>query len=315
MKRSCALLWMWAVALGVQAGEDFSGKDLQKRNFDNRNLEGANFEDANLTLAQLNDCTLTKANFKDADVTSASFKASQMAGADFRGAIIQYTGFQEADLSGANFQGTELNNVSFQRCKMKGANLQNSKRIGDVQNTDLRDADLRGAVFTCTVYYMNGCRLTGAKYDKNTRWPKGFDVDSSGAVLTEATEKPTPSGTTSTEKPPASAPRKAPDLDAEKLSEDIIKYLLETQMWGSKDGKGFTYRYQSLKMAPPRVGDFRTDGTPAKRETMVTPVRVQVEIIKDLGNNDSTTTSKYQEYVFFRDEFGTWTYRFLGNRE
>jgi len=300
------------------AAEDFSGQNLEKREFVDRNLEGANFSDAKLTLATFNNAILNGANFQEADLTSASFYDAQMVKADFRAAIITGTGLQRADLSEANFQGVDLGNVSFQNCKMKGANLRNAKRIGDCQKTDLRGADLRGAVFTCTVYYMTGCRLTGAKYDKNTRWPKGFDVEASGAVLTESDERAAPPAPPTD---PKSAPaprggeaRKAPNLEAEKLTEDVVKYLLETQLWGSKDGRGFTYEYKVLKFAASRKGNFRTDGIPANLDTFVTPVRVHVAITKDLGNNDSATEEKQQDFVFFKDEFGTWTYRLWGNK-
>lgn len=200
---------------------------------------------------------------------------------------------------------------------MKGANFHGAKGLGDLQKADLREADLRGAVFTSTAYYLTGCRFAGAKYDKHTRWPQGFDLESSGAVLVEAAEPPP--GKPAVDKPadPKADPSsgaKTPDLEAAKLSDPIIKHLLETTLWGSKDGKGFTYRYKSLKMAEPRPGEFATDGIPANRPTMVTPVRLEVEITKDLGNNQTRSEEKKQDFVFFKDEFGTWTFRFKGNR-
>lgn len=279
-----------------------------------KNLAEANFSDSKLFLANLTEAVLTGANFQEADLTSASFSSAKLEKADFRKSIVLRTGFQGADLSGANFEGVDLNNVSFQNCVMKGANLRNALKIGDVQKTDLRNADLRGASFTCTVYYMTGCRLSGALYDKNTRWPAGFDVAASGAVLKESApaDKPSSSGAKTSGGSKSTTPAKPPALDGETLTEDVVKYLLETRLWGAADGS-ISFRYVSLKLAPPRKGDARIDGTPANREVQVTPVRVQVQLITDLKNNDSRTEEKRQDFVFFRDEFGEWTYRFQAN--
>ena len=241
---------------------------------------------------------------------------------------------QAADLTDAVFEGTDLANISFQGSKLRGANLKGCKGIGDVQKADLREADLRGAVFTCTAYYMQGCRLKGALYDKDTRWPAGFAVEESGAVLKESEDKPTADGgrvgppapaAPSMASPRTSAPgtssprtrdtgeRKAPKLDGETLTEEMIKYVLETEMWAGKDTRKYTFNYKSLKMAAPRQGTALSDIASGK-ERIVTPVRVQVDMVKDQGNNTTTTTEIHQDYEFFRDEFGTWSYRFQGNR-
>lgn len=306
---------------GVLAAEDFKGKDLSMRDFSNRNLAGSSFEDAKLFLARFNNAVLTKVNFQGADLTSASFNQAQASGADFRDAIFKNASMQSADLSEANFQETDLGNISFQSSQLKGANLRGCKGIGDVLKADLRDADLRGAVFTGTLYYMEGCRLKGAKYDKDTRWPQGFDVAASGAVLSASTDdaKPAAAGQTPLPAAPSASPRerdsgarKTPKLDGDTLTEEIIKHLLETEMWAGKDTRRFTFNYKSLKIAPSRKGKTLSDIASGK-ERIVTPVRVQVDMLKDQGNNQTSKTEIHQDYEFFRDEFGMWTYRFQSN--
>jgi hypothetical protein len=325
-----------AVALAVlsctatlSAAEDFKGKDLPMRDFSNKPLDGANFEDANLFLAKFVNASLAKANFQGADLTSASFSQAKAAGADFRAAIFKATGLQSANFSGANFQDTDLGNSSFQNSNLAGANLRGAKGIGDVQKADLRGADLRGAVFTCTAYYMEGCRLKGAKFDQNTKWPAGFDFAASGAMEDKGTDDDVPAKPeTKTGSKPATPrssipaepkstnaktePGKAPKLDGEKLTEEMIKHLLETEMWAGKDLRRFKFNYKSLKLAAPRPGKNLQDIASGKPRT-VTPVRVQVEMIKSYDNNETKTTEFHQDYEFFRDEFGTWTYRFQGN--
>ncbi len=84
-------------------------------------------------------------------------------------------------------------------------------------------------------------------------------------------------------------------------------------MWAGKDTRRFTFNYQSLKIAPQRAGTNLQDIASGKPRT-VTPVRVQLEMLKDQGNNTTSKTEIHQDYEFFRDEFGTWSYRFQGNR-
>ena len=69
----------------------------------------------------------------------------------------------------------------------------------------------------------------------------------------------------------------------------------------------------SLRIAPPRVGNYLTDGVPANTETAVFPVKVAVEITRHFTDGSTRQESKDQTYVFFQDEFGDWTYRFVEN--
>lgn len=94
-----------------------------------------------------------------------------------------------------------------------------------------------------------------------------------------------------------------------------IKKLLEKQMWGppQQGGTKHTYQYQSLKVGQQRQGNFRTDGVPANSKTMVYPVKVSVTITSRFTDGSTKQEDKNQSYVFFKDEFGDWTYRFKGN--
>ncbi len=94
-----------------------------------------------------------------------------------------------------------------------------------------------------------------------------------------------------------------------------VKALLEKQMWGPpmQGGTKHTYDYKALKFAGPRKGEFRTDGVPANSNTTVFPVKVEVVITKRYTDGSTATEEKKQAYVFFKDEFGDWTFRFKGN--
>ena len=181
---------MMGIAVAEEAA-DYEGQDLRKRDFSAQVLEGAIFTDSKCFLVNFRDCKLAGAKFDDADVTSASFNDADLKGADFRGATVKNAGFQGADLSKADFSGVDLSTISFQNCKLRGANLSKTKGPADVTKADLREADLRGANMLGMKDYAGAtARFKGAKYDKATRWPQGFDLENSGAVLVKDDKKP-----------------------------------------------------------------------------------------------------------------------------
>lgn len=333
MGRSVVLSILFTAAfLGSALAEDFKGKDLPKRDFSGRNLDEADFSDAKLFLANFKECKLNKARFNDADLTSASFSGAEAVGADFRDAILANASMQTADLSKADFRGQDLRMTSLQGSTLRGADLRKLKGLGDITRADFRDADLRGAVLLGAVDYGGTtARFRGAKYDKDTRWPKGFDVEGSGAVLVAAEEN-----AQATTPPPApfekpadaglpadpTKPTVAAGGDPEKAhgpagapSEKEVKRLLETTFWAPAAQGGVThaYTYKTFKFGKSRKGEYRTDGVPANSDTIVYPVLTVVEIVRTFPDGTSRSETKDQAFVFFQDEFDRWTYRFKGN--
>ena len=69
-----------------------------------------------------------------------------------------------ANLSGANLSVTRMSDANLRGANLFGANL---------SGAGLREANLRYA------------DLRGAKYNADTKWPKGFDPEAAGAVLVE----------------------------------------------------------------------------------------------------------------------------------
>lgn len=115
----------------------------------------------------------------------------------------------------------------------------------------------------------------------------------------------------------ADSPVKMPDAPpaSDAPPEAEIKKQLEKHMWGppQQGGTRHTYNYESLKVGQPRQGNFRTDGVPANSKTMVYLVKVSVTITKHYTDGSTKQEGKNQSYVFFKDEFGDWTFRFKGN--
>ena len=98
---------------------------------------------------------------------------------------------------------------------------------------------------------------------------------------------------------------------ADAPSEETIKAQLE-KFWGRERVKN-TYQYKTLKIAKARKGEYRTDGVPANSHTMVYPVKVVCDHTVEYQDGTTKTETKSQEFVFFQDEFGDWTFRFKGN--
>lgn len=180
-----------SVGWAADKPKDFSGQELTGGNFAKQRLEKANFEDAVLKQANFNEAVLTGANFQGVDLTNAEMKQAEMTGADFRGAILENTALFQAVLNEANLEKVDLSKVPLSGTKFRKANLRKLKGIGSVAFVDFSGADLRGADLVGMTIYSNTAMFRKAKYDSQTKWPKGFDVEASGAVLVvEEDEKP-----------------------------------------------------------------------------------------------------------------------------
>lgn len=168
-------------------GEKFDGMDLTKTSFLGRNFkDNSTFEDSDCKGVSFFKCIARQAIFIGADLTKADMREADLTGADFRKAKLAYTNYSYATLTDTNFEGVDLSSAVFYVTTLRGANLRNLKGIGPVKFCKCQGADLRGAnlskmvVGTTKDQHPN---FTKAKYDKDTRWPAGFDPVDAGAVL------------------------------------------------------------------------------------------------------------------------------------
>lgn len=279
----------------------------------------------------MTDAVMCKANLKEANLSRARLGGADLTGADLRRANLELAGIQGANLSHANLEGLDLKGLSLQNCNLRGANLRGVSGIRDLTRADFRDADLRGAYLLGAVDYNgSSAKFTGAKYDARTRWPKGFDVEGSGAKLVETAAEPvkepapTPAPKPADEKPAKKKKRgeaPAATAPAAKVAESPrpagapsdadVKKLLE-KFWARERVKN-TFNYQPIKFAPARKGEYRTDGVPANSDTTVFPVQVTCEHVVEYNDGTTKAETKAQSFVFFKTEFGEWTFRFKGN--
>jgi hypothetical protein len=115
--------------------------------------------------ALLRGARLPGAHLRAANICESNLAGADLTGADLRDAELQGTDLRRADLADANLSGAGLAGVDLSSANLKGANLTGAHlEEGD----DFSAAD-----------------LTGAVYDRHTRWPSGFDPRKHGARLEE----------------------------------------------------------------------------------------------------------------------------------
>ena len=124
-----------------------------------KELNGLAMKRADLTRAPFEYFELENADFEGSDLSGASFQGCTLSNASFVNAKLGRTSFYAADLRGVNFSGATLLNARMQKARLEGANLETAVLDG---------VDLR------------------ATYDKNTKWPAGFDPLQEGAVYIES---------------------------------------------------------------------------------------------------------------------------------
>jgi pentapeptide repeat protein len=95
----------------------------------------------------------------------------ELAGAFLRDAYLVDSDLYDANLDGADLEGADLTGADLRRARMQEANL---------WGATLRNAKLQGAVLTGANLYL--ALLKGARYDRHTQWPAGFDPKKRGAI-------------------------------------------------------------------------------------------------------------------------------------
>jgi hypothetical protein len=126
---------------------------------------GTQFASAATYTQQLHGFRLPGLRAPGAKLEGIDLQDADLAGADLHGADLW-----KSDLSGARLDRANLAEARLRDAKLDGAWLEGA----DLRKADLRAADLRRA-------HLRGAKLKGARYDRRTRWPKGFDAKARGA--------------------------------------------------------------------------------------------------------------------------------------
>jgi uncharacterized protein YjbI with pentapeptide repeats len=163
---------------------DLRELDLRRADLRGANLSFANFEGSDLHLAKLGDPNLSDPEPRGADLRSASFYDTNLSGADFSDANLRGANLSAYAERSASFVNADLREANLNEAKLGGANLSgadlrgigNNIRIADLSGTVLFGTDLRG------VHFFDA-NLYGARCDRDTKWPDGFDWQDHGARL------------------------------------------------------------------------------------------------------------------------------------
>ena len=166
-------------------GANLAGANLDHAHFVRANLTGANLTNANLTGAIINTANLAGADLRDANLTNAELMGTKLAGANLERAnltntylnntYLAHANLNNANLTGAylidaNLRGANLEGANFADAYLRGADLTYTYLGGaNLTNADLRDVNLTSA-------NLDGAKMSGVKWDENTKWPAGFDT-------------------------------------------------------------------------------------------------------------------------------------------
>jgi uncharacterized protein YjbI with pentapeptide repeats len=170
------------------SGIDLHGADLSDRKYDQCNFSLSNLDNADLSESSLQSSVLLGASLKSANLQRVDLRSSWLFAAD-----LQAANLEAADLSVRQFFGklerlalgfepsisvrlnfANLKKANLNSAKLQGAILANADlSLASLKGSDLRNADLTESI------------LTGARADKETKWPNGFDWRNAGVVLEE----------------------------------------------------------------------------------------------------------------------------------
>ena len=129
-------------------------------------LEGAFLAEADLSGARLWYSNFSGARFMASNLRDVRFNNANLEGANLMAADLRSARMMVANLAHANFAMADLRNANLMGANLSGAWLQQAK---------LEDAHLGHAT-------LLDATLSEATYNRETRWPSGFDPLTAGAI-------------------------------------------------------------------------------------------------------------------------------------
>jgi uncharacterized protein YjbI with pentapeptide repeats len=181
------------------SGADLSGAHLKKAILNKAGLTGVDLNGADLSGAHLNMADLYGSALIVADLGGANLHQANLGKANLTEARLVVTNLTEADLTGADLHGANLEGADLIGANLRQADLRDSIMIvanlveadlsgailtgANLEAAELMDANLQGADLSRT--NMKRTALRGARYNNQTKWPKGLNLAELGAVLIE----------------------------------------------------------------------------------------------------------------------------------
>lgn len=127
---------------------DFRGTNFQL----SKTLHGCYFRDCRLKQCVFSLTAGKDVTFEDSDLTNTNFWQANWPGVTFKGQSTLYkANFADAILNGAKFLGVSAKEIGFYNTQLQNSVMRLSDfESGLFTNTDLKDADMSGAVFTAS---------------------------------------------------------------------------------------------------------------------------------------------------------------------
>ena len=140
-------------------GVRFDGKFMHRAKLMNLSFNNASFVACNLRMSTMDDAEAIGVDFTSASLIGVNARRARLCKSIFHRTRLRLTHFEHADLSGADLSGAEIYETHFEDC------------------------DLRGAIMLAD--NLDNAYFTGARFDKRSVWPEGFNPLEYGAILVE----------------------------------------------------------------------------------------------------------------------------------
>lgn len=174
-------------------GADLKGVDLSGAHLRKANLEGANLRQGKLCRANLEKAMMggMETNLSEADLTAANLSEADLRGAQVMAAVLFRANLSGAKLGRTRLDGANLSHANLRRADLTKAILPEAQLgLADLTEAFLISADLSGADLSAAILLGTDLRgailrettLSKATYDKDTKWPNGFDLGNAGCI-------------------------------------------------------------------------------------------------------------------------------------
>lgn len=154
--------------------ENFSDSTIKLVDFRRVSLEGALFLESFINETKFDYCCANQSNFKNAKVYNSSFWMTPL-----QGSILAFATFDNCNFNQVDLWRSYLTDSTFINCNFTGADLRYAILLNakfnkcTFENTNLRGLNLCDLDFS-SCWSFDKAFLEGAKYNKNTKFPKGF---------------------------------------------------------------------------------------------------------------------------------------------
>lgn len=143
-------------------------------------------QNANLSNVILTEFVLDETDLSDVNLRSAMLQLLSLRGANLSGASLSKAYLFNIRLAEANLQYADLVGATLFFVDLRLANLHGAKFMGkDPEAITFADLERRPPVAAKLIEVD----LRGARYNRQTKWPKGFDPVDAGAILDEPAER------------------------------------------------------------------------------------------------------------------------------